>query len=88
MSQRDSIGDWRVRHVGRDGLLYEEFRDGAWVGFAVEGEMLVGRPHHVIYFGSPQEWRHYPEWAQGRRDEIIARIKSRLRPPDYQYDGA
>lgn len=88
ISDTDSIRGWRVRHVGRDGFLYEEFCCGAWVGFAVEGEMLVGRPQHVIYFASAEEWRAYPQWALGRRDEIISRIKSQLHSPDYGYDGA
>jgi hypothetical protein len=47
--------------------------------------MLTGRAHHVIYFASPREWLAYPEWARDRRDEIVARVKSALRPPDYEY---
>jgi len=87
MSDSDAIRGWRVRHAGRDAFLYEELRDGAWVAIAVEGEMLVGRPHHVV-FAPAQTWRVYPQWARDRRDEIISRIKSQLRPPDYEYDGA
>jgi len=41
----------------------------------------------VIYFASPERWRRYPAWAQGRRDEIIARITSEFREPDYEYLG-
>ena len=28
----------------------------------VQGEMLCGRAHHVIYFESPAHWWKYPEW--------------------------
>lgn len=79
--------DWRVGHQGRDEMFYEELRDGTWQRLRVDGEMLTGRAHHVIYFDSPQVWLNHPEWARGRRDEIIARIKSEFRAPDYEYHG-
>jgi hypothetical protein len=47
--------------------------------------MLMGRAHHIIYFASPERWQSYPEWARDRRDEIMARIKSEFREPDYEY---
>lgn len=78
---------WRVGHLGRDCMFYEEWREGAWQRIEISGEMLMGRAHHVIYFASPQRWLEYPEWARHRRDEIIARIKSEFRAPDYEYDG-
>lgn len=79
--------DWRVGHQGRDEMYYEEHRDGTWQRIRVSGEMLMGRAHHVIYFDSPQVWLNHPAWAQGRRDEIITRIKSEFRAPDYEYHG-
>lgn len=80
--------EWRVGHQGRDQIFYEERLDGAWQRIVIDGEMLMGRPHHVIYFASPESWHRYPEWARHRRDEIIARIKSQFREPDYEYsDG-
>jgi hypothetical protein len=79
---------WRVGHRGRDGMYYEEPQGGTWQRIDIDGEMLTGRAHHVIYFASPEAWQRYPEWARDRRDEIIARIKSEFRPPDYEYgDG-
>jgi hypothetical protein len=77
---------WRVGHQGRDQMYYEERIAGAWQRIDVDGEMLTGRAHHVIYFKSPSEWQRYPAWAHGRRDEIIARIKLEFREPDYEYD--
>ena len=80
-------GDWRVGHSGRDMMFYEEFHQGAWRRIAIDGEMLTGRAHHVIYFPDAATWQRYPEWARHRREEIISRIKSRFRGPDYEYDG-
>lgn len=79
---------WRVGHRGRDSMFYEEFREGAWHQITIDGEMLMGLAHHVIYFLSPEKWSDYPDWAGGRRDEIIARIKSEFTEPDYEYYGA
>ena len=79
---------WRVGHRGRDGMYYEEFHEGVWQRIDVDGEMLMGRAHHVIYFASTEQWQRYPDWARERRDEIIARIKCGFREPDYEYEGA
>ncbi len=69
-------------------MYYEEWRDGAWQRLDIDGEMLVGRAHHAIYFPPPERWQLYPEWARNRREEIIARIKSEFREPDYEHhDG-
>jgi hypothetical protein len=76
---------WRVGHQGRDQMFYEERHRWSWRRINVSGEMLTGPAHHVIYFASAEQWQHYPAWAQGRRDEIIGRIKSEFRPPDYEY---
>ena len=79
--------EWRVGHRGRDGMYYEEQHGGTWQCIDIDGEMLTGRAHHVIYFASPEAWQRYPEWARHRREEIIARIKSEFRPPDYEYES-
>lgn len=63
-------------------MYYEEFVDGSWRRLEIDGEMLVvGRAHHVIYFVST----HFPDWAADRREEIVARVKSKFRPPEYSY---
>lgn len=79
------IHPWQVGHTGRDAMYYEEFHDGAWQRIEIQGEMLMGRAHHVIYFASSQRWQEYPAWARDRRGEIIARVKSQFHPPDYEY---
>jgi hypothetical protein len=87
-SSSDEERGWRVGHRGRNGMYYEEIRDGAWQRIDIDGEMLTGRAHHVIYFASDERWNDYPEWVHGRRDEIISQIKSEFREPDYDYNGA
>lgn len=77
--------DWRVGHQGRDGMYYEERHDAGWHRLDIDGEMLMGPAHHVIYFRSAAAWQAYPEWARHRRAEIMGRIKSEFRPPDYEY---
>ncbi|HCN77044.1 MAG TPA: hypothetical protein DIT13_07610 [Verrucomicrobiales bacterium] len=76
---------WRVGHRGRDCMFYEELHAGAWQRLDISGEMLTGRAHHVIYFPTAKAWSQMPEWARDRREEIIARIKSEFREPDYEY---
>jgi hypothetical protein len=79
--------DWRVGHTGRDQMFYEERRDGAWQRIVIDGEMLMGVAHHVIYFRPAESWTTYPAWAADRREEIIARIKREFCAPDYEYSG-
>lgn len=68
-------------------MYYEEYRQGSWERLNVDGEMLLGRAHHIIFFRTEADWSRYPAWAHGRRTEIIARIKSAFREPDYEYHG-
>lgn len=65
-------------------MYYEEFSNSAWHRIEIDGEMLVGKAHHVIYYGSLK----FPDWARERHDEIIARIKSKFHPPEYEYEDA
>ncbi len=80
--------NWRVRHQGRDGVWYEEKHSGEWRQIDLNGVMIMGRAHHAIYFDSPEQWRGYQNWARGRRDEIVARIKRALPEPDYEHHDA
>ena len=85
VSPQDESEGWHVGHRGRDMMFYEERHGGVWQRLDIDGEMLTGSAHHVIYFASEETWQSYPEWARHRRDEIIARIKSRFHAPDYEY---
>lgn len=79
---------WRVGHVGRDGMYYEEFVDARWQRLDIDGEMLVGPAHYVIYFASEEQWASYPAWARDRRAQIVCRIKAAFSPPHYEHHGA
>ena len=83
----ESRRPWRVGHQGRDLMYYEEEINDHWMRLDIDGEMLTGRAHHVIYFASEDRWQSYPEWARHRRAQIIARIKREFRQPDYEYEG-
>ena len=61
---------------------------GADTTVVIDGEMLGGPAHHVIYFPSEDAWQAYPAWARDRRAEIIARIKSKFGTPAYEHHGA
>jgi hypothetical protein len=80
LKKRDMQRGWRARDVGPEELCYEEWREGAWQPIQIPGEMLLD--HHVIYLARLE----LPDWAKERRDEIVGRIKSAFRSPDYEYD--
>ena len=80
--RRELERGWRVGHVGRDAMYYDELHDGTWRRIEVDGGMLMGKAHHVIYFSGTE----FPDWARERRDEIISRIKSEFRAPGYEYE--
>lgn len=79
-------GSWRVGHVGRSAVYYEERHGDGWRRIELEGEPTSGS-RYVIYFGTRAQWESEPEWARGRRAEIIGRLKSVLRIPRYEYVG-
>lgn len=69
---------FRVVRTGRDSYQYDEFGEGEIRNLPIDGEMRVGRPM-VLWIPVDSEWnRSLPPWAAGRRDEIVARIKSEL----------
>lgn len=82
-----TYSNWRTGHNGRDAMYYEELHNGQWRRLALDGELLTGKTHHVIYFGSKGDWTKQPTWAHERRNEIIDRIKSAFPMPDYEYEG-
>ena len=84
-NRRELQSGWRFRRVGRDQFRYEEFRDGKWQSIMIGGEMLMGKPRHVIYMPTDEEWGLFPDWARDRRGEIIARIKTVYPEPKYAY---
>ena len=78
-------GFWATR-LDRDAIEYQELRSGRVERLTIEGEMMIGAPH-VIYVPTEKEWQQtMPDWAQGRRIEIIDKVKLRLGAKHYEYD--
>jgi len=77
---------WRVDHVGRDSMYYEELRDGSWERLDLGGEMLVGRAHHVIYFGKKRSAGLRRERSQVMRGALARRRPGRSLPPKPHQD--
>ena len=78
--------EWRVGHIGRDTMFYEELHEGNWRRLPIDGEVRFGGvAHHVIWLRSERIWQSYPAWARERRSEIVARIVERFAEPGYEY---
>jgi hypothetical protein len=78
-------GFWVTRE-GRDAIEYQELHNGRVERLTIGGEMMIGAPH-LIYVPTEEEWRRtMPEWAQERREEIVANVKSKLGTKRYEYD--
>jgi len=82
---RNQQRGWRVGHIGRDEMFYEEMIGGKWERILISGETCCGDAHHVIYFPSEEQWESMPEWTRGRQLEIVSRIKKEFKPPGYEY---
>ena len=77
-------GFWVTRQ-GRDAIEYQELREGGVEELTIGGEMMVGTPH-VVYVPNEEEWvQTMPDWAQGRREEIIANVRRKLGTKRYEY---
>lgn len=68
-------------------MPYEEKIAGAWPRLDISDEFLTEEAHHGTYSAFVETWPNYPEWAKHRRSEIIKRIKSEFREPNYEYHG-
>jgi len=78
-------GFW-VRPEGRDAIEYQEIHEGKVQRLIIAGEMVVKAPH-VVYIPTEAEWQEsMPQWARGRRDEIIENVKRGLGTKNYEYD--
>ena len=89
-SNKDKLKGWKVGHQSRDSLFYEEYVNGKWERINIDGEMQFGNgtPHHIIFFVSAEKWKELPAWTRDRRTEILERIKSECREPEYEYQSS
>jgi hypothetical protein len=81
-SQEERRG-WRLRCISAGSWIYEEKKGDAWSGFLMEEQTDYREPPHHMRVMSAARWSEYPEWMQGRRDEILGRIRSELKEPRY-----
>ena len=78
-------GFW-VHRKGRDDIEYEERRAGRLHRLTIHGELMAYGPF-VIYVPTEEEWANeMPEWAQGRRAEILENVKRVLGTKNYEYE--
>jgi hypothetical protein len=76
---------YRVRWYGRDSFYYEELEAGQIRSLMLYGELMAKGPRHV-YFPDPEVWQQkMPDWASGRRDEILAKVRDELGTRHFRY---
>lgn len=73
---------WRLRCFGAGSWAYEEKRNGEWVGVTFEETTDFRESPHTIDV-RPERWTAFPSWAIERREEILVRMRSQLKRPQY-----
>jgi hypothetical protein len=82
-SNRELKRKWKIRRGGDHSRIYIEVDpSGGWRQITFRCEPYAKHvPRHALYLS--KDWKRYPEWAQSRKDEIMDRIKSELKEPEY-----
>jgi hypothetical protein len=78
---------WRVRLVTPGRWAYEERRKGRWEGIPFEEVADINQAPFVVFAPSVGTWRTFPPWVQGRRMEILGRVRSELTIHKYVIEG-
>lgn len=69
----------------RNEIEYQELNEGKLRRLTIYVETMVKAPD-VVYLPTETEWeQHMPSWAQGRREEIVERVKRALGTKRYEY---
>jgi hypothetical protein len=73
---RENSRGWRIGFEPV-GIRYEEKKkDGAWVSLVIRGTPR-GHGLGALLIPTDAVWdSRYPDWARGRREEILSRVKS------------
>ncbi len=74
---------WRIRCEVAGRWAYQEKIAGAWSGLTFEEVGDYRELPHVIDVRDSLRWAALPAWAQEKRQQILSRIASELRPPHY-----
>ncbi len=78
---------WYVEHNGRCGIFYYELYSLKIKKIFIDGEILIGIPSYVLYIPNDDDWlNNYPNWASSKKEEIIKRIKTKFKEPEYSYE--
>lgn len=74
---------WKIKNHGEGKLQYSELdQNKTWRTLMFEIDRYSsGVPRHTLIVDS--NWETYPNWAKSRREEILNRIKSVLKEPEY-----
>jgi hypothetical protein len=82
-SLKNNKRKWKVRKGDNDTREYVEMdQSGAWRHVSFECEPYAKNvPRHALYIR--KDWKDYPDWAQLRKEEILERVKSVLKEPEY-----
>lgn len=79
-------GFW-VHRKGRNDVEYEERDAGGVQRLTIRGELMAYGPS-VLYVPTEEEWANeMPEWAQGRRAEILENVRRALGTKNYEYES-
>ncbi len=84
-SVKENKRKWKIRNGDNYTREYLELdENGVWrrISFTCES-YKKNFPRHVIYIR--KNWENYPEWTNKRKEEILSRLKSVLKEPEYTY---
>jgi len=76
---------YRIVWHGRDSFYYEELADGQRRRAVMECELESKGPR-ILRLPATEDWHwKMPEWARGRREEIVERVRSELKAMGVRY---
>ena len=79
---KDQKRGWKVKKEGNGNQKYLELDGNNWRSITFNCEMYSnGAPRHTIIIS--KDWGTYPDWAQAKKNEIITRLRSVLKEPEY-----
>ena len=84
-SFKENKRKWKIRKGEDHSCEYLELdENGIWRSISFSSEAYSKNyTRHVIYI--PKNWGNYPDWAKKRKEEILNRLKSVLKEPEYTY---
>jgi hypothetical protein len=76
-SVRENRRGWRTS-IDPHGIRYEEKREHGWESLVITATTR-GHGFGELLLPSPKEWEsRSPAWAQGRREEILSRVRQQV----------